>query len=321
MEADMSFKITGTGMYVPENVVENRDLENLVDTTDEWIQQRVGVCRRHISVNETASEMGFEAARRALSVSGTAVSELDLILAATVSCENVSPSLACKVQNLLGAKCLAFDLNAACASFIFLLETAAGFFARGRVKKVLIIGAEQLSRIVDWTDRGTCVIFGDGAGAAVLERGENFLDSTLTSVGGEDVIKIPHYVGASPFWKREPDRPFIHMAGQETFKFAVNAICADLTLLLKRNGLGFGDIRYIVPHQANKRIIDLAASRLKVKKEKFYTNIENYGNTSSASIPIALDEMQKAGMLQKGDLLLLPAFGGGLAHAACLLRW
>lgn len=317
----MSFTITGTGMYVPENIVENGDLEKLVDTTDEWIKQRVGVCRRHISVNETASEMGYQAALRALRDSGTDVSELDLILAATVSCENVSPSLACKVQNLLGATCLAFDINAACASFIFLLETAAGFFARGTVKKVLIIGAEQLSRIVDWTDRGTCVIFGDGAGAVVLEAGGDFLDSTLTSVGGEDVIKIPHYTGASPFWEREPDRPFIHMAGQETFKFAVNAICSDLKLLLDRNGLGFEDIRYIVPHQANKRIIDLAASRLKVKKETFYTNIENYGNTSSASIPIALDEMKKAGMLQKGDLLLMPAFGGGLAHAACLLRW
>jgi 3-oxoacyl-[acyl-carrier-protein] synthase-3 len=317
----MNFKIIGTGMYVPDNIVENSDLEKFVDTTDEWIQQRIGVCRRHISVNETASDMGYQAALRALESSGTAVSDLDLILAATVSCENVSPSLACKVQNLLGATCLAFDINAACASFVFLLETVAGFFARGTVKKALIIGGEQLSRIVDWTDRSTCVIFGDGAGAVVLEQGDNFLDSTLTSVGGENIILIPHYQGESPFWKRESEKPFIHMRGQETFKFAVNAVCSDLKLLLDRNGLTMDDIKYIVPHQANKRIIDYAAVMMNAPQDKFYLNIENYGNTSSASIPIALDEMNRSGMLQKDDLLLFVAFGGGLAHAACLLRW
>lgn len=271
---------------------------------------------------ETAAQMGAKAAKAALENSGTAAEEIDLILAASVSGESISPSVSCKVQELLGVSCMAMDVNAACSAFDFMLETAAGFFARGKVKKVLVIGAERLSRIVDWTDRSTCVIFGDGAGAVVLEEGEGYLDAVFDVKGGDSVIDIRQPVGTSPFYERGQEvTPYIHMAGQETFKFAVTAICRDCKTLLERNRLTMEDIAYIVPHQANWRIIDFAAKKLKVPQEKFYVNIDRFGNTSSASIPIALDEMNRNGLLKRGDLLLLPAFGGGLASAACLIRW
>ena len=318
----MSFRVLGTGMYVPPRVVTNDDLSQFLETNDEWITQRVGVKERHISTNETAADMGAKAARAALENSGVAAEEIDLILAASVSGESISPSVSCMIQNLLGLSCMTMDINAACSAFDFLLETAAGFFARGKVKKVLVIGAERLSRLLDWNDRGTAVIFGDGAGAVVLEAGENYLDAVFDVKGGDDVIDIPQPVGMSPFYERgQEKKPYIHMAGQETFKFAVTAICRDCKEILERNGLTFDDIAYIVPHQANQRIIDFASTKLKVPKEKFYLNIHKYGNTSSASIPIALDELNRAGKLHRGDLLLLPAFGGGLASACCLVRW
>ncbi len=317
----MSFSILGTGMYVPPRVVTNEDISKLVDTNDEWIMQRVGVKERHISTNETAADMGTKAALAALENSGVTKEEIDLILVASVSGESASPSVSCMVQNQLGLSCMTMDINAACSAFVFLLETAAGFFARGKATKALIIGSERLSRIVDWEDRRTCVIFGDGAGAVVLGKGNDYLDSVFHVKGGDTVIDIPNHIGKSPFFELEQKKPYIHMKGQETFKFAVNAICKDSKHLLKENGLTMDDIKYIVPHQANQRIIDFASVMLKVPKEKFYVNIDRYGNTSSASIPIALDEMNRNGMLQKGDLLLLPAFGGGLASAACIIRW
>ncbi len=317
----MNFKITGTGSYLPKQVVTNDDLSKIVETSDEWIRQRVGIHERRIATAETCVDMAVGAANAALESAGVKPEELDLILASTVSGDNVSPSVACMVQNRIGATCMAYDINAACSAFIFLLETAAGYFARGKVKKALVIGAEKLSRIVDWTDRSTCVIFGDGAGAAVLELGEGYTDSTFDVRGGDDVLKIPHYHGASPFDKTEAEPPFIHMAGQETFKFAVSSITRDVDMLLERNGLTADDIKYIVPHQANSRIIDTAARRLKIPQEKFYMNIDRLGNTSSASIPIALDELARSGKLVKGDKIILCAFGGGLASAAALMEW
>ena len=318
----MSFRVLGTGMYVPEKVVTNDDLSKFLDTNDTWITQRVGVRVRHISTKETAADMAAKAAMAALENSGVAPEEIDLILAATVSGESISPSVSCMVQKILGLSCMAMDINAACSAFDFLLEAAAGFFARGKVKKVLVIGAERMSRILDWEERSSCVIFGDGAGAVVLGTGENYIDAVFDVKGGDDVIDIRQAVGTSPFYERgQEKKPVAHMEGQETFKFAVTAICRDCQEILRRNGLTFEDIAYIVPDQANMRIIDFASRKLKVSKEKFYTNIERYGNTSSASIPIALDELNRAGKLKKGDLLLLPAFGGGLASACCLLKW
>ena len=314
--------IRGTGMYVPEKIVTNDDLSILVETNDEWIQKRVGIKERHIAVTETTSEMGYRAAQAALDNAGLQADALDLILCATVSGDTVSPSLACMVQNKLGADCMAYDINAACSAFLFLLETAEGYFARGKCKNILVVGAERMSRIVDWSDRGTCVIFGDGAGAAVLTKADTPYDSVFTVHGGDSVIKIPSYPGKSPFWQGDvSEQPYVYMNGQETFKYAVTAIANDVHTLLENNGLTIDDIRYIVPHQANYRIIDSAAKRGGIPLEKFYLNIERFGNTSSASIPMALDEMNRAGLLTRGDRLILCAFGGGLANAACLITW
>lgn len=316
----MNFKIIGTGMYVPEKIVTNDDLSKIVDTSDEWIAQRVGVRQRHVCVNETAEDLAVNAAENALQNAGCTAEELDLILVATVSSEYMSPALACMVQKRIGATCLAFDINAACSAFIFLLETAAGFFARG-AKKVLVIGTERMSRVIDWTDRSTCVIMGDGAGAAVLAEGDGYLSSTFTVKGDDAVIKIPQFIGNSPFFEREQVKPYLIMNGQETFKYAVTAICGDVEKIMQDNNLEASDIKYIIPHQANKRIIDFASKRLGMPEDKFYLNIDRYGNTSSASIPIALDEMNRSGMINHGDLLIFTAFGGGLANAACLIKW
>lgn len=318
----MSFRIVGTGMYVPPKAVTNDDLAQIVETSDEWISKRVGVKERRISENEYTSEMALKAAEKALENSGVKAGELDAVFAATVSGETSSPSMACMIQHGLGATCLAMDVSAACSAFLFLLETAAAFFALHKeYQKILVVGAERMSGILDFTDRSTCVIFGDGAGAAVLERGENYLDSVITVKGGDDVIKIPHGKGNCPYFTREQDAPYVHMQGQETFKYAVTAISQDITALLERNHLKIEDIAWIVPHQANKRIIDFAAKRLGIEKSKFFCNIEKYGNTSSASVPIALDELAKSGKLQRGDKIILCAFGGGLANAACLIEW
>ncbi|MBQ3027920.1 MAG: ketoacyl-ACP synthase III [Lachnospiraceae bacterium] len=316
------FHIIGTGMYVPERIVTNDELATMVDTNDEWIRQRVGIAERRVSTEEWTSEMAYKAALAALENADCKPEDLDYIITATVSGETVSPSTACMVQKLLGATCPAMEINAACSAFLFLLETAAGLFARKKANKILVVGAERLSSIMDWSDRGTCIIFGDGAGAAVLSNEvDGYLDSVVTVQGNDEVIKIPTNVGCSPFFTKENDTPYIHMMGQETFKYAVSSICNDVTTLLTQNNLTLDDIKYIVPHQANKRIIDFAAKRLKTSEDKFFLNIERYGNTSSASIPIALDELNRAGKLMRGDYIILTAFGGGLANAACLIRW
>ncbi|MDO4553090.1 MAG: beta-ketoacyl-ACP synthase III [Bacillota bacterium] len=317
----MCHSILGTGMYVPETIISNDALAAMCGSSDQWIRQRVGVKQRHVCTEETAADLAVQASVRALENAGCKPEELDLILAATVSGELISPSVSCMVQRRLGVNCLAMDINAACSSFIFLLETAAGFFARKKLRRALVIGAERMSRIVDWEDRSTCVIFGDGAGAVVLGPGNGYMDANLTVAGGDEVICIPHFTGKSPFFTPTPSHPYIHMEGQETFKFAVNALCRDVRKLLADNGLAPEDVAYIVPHQANLRIIELAAARLGFPLEKFYVNIQNYGNTSSASIPIALDEMNRGGMLKRGDLLIFAAFGGGLSNAACLVKW
>lgn len=318
----MSFRIIGTGMYVPPKTVTNDDLSKIVETNDEWITKRVGIKERRISETEFTSELGAKAAQAALDDAGVKAEDLDLILAATVSGETVSPSMACMIQNRLGATCPAMEMNAACAAFLYLLETAAAYFALHKdYQRILVVGCERMSGILDWTDRGTCVIFGDGSGAAVLERGEGYLDSVLTVKGGDDVIKIPHFIGTSPFFKTEQDTPYIHMKGQETFKYAVNAISSDIKTLLERNNLTMDDIAWIVPHQANARIIDFACHRLGISAEKMFVNIEKYGNTSSASVPMALHELKESGKLKRGDKIILCAFGGGLSNMACLIEY
>lgn len=316
----MSFRILGTGMSVPERIVKNDELANYVETNDEWIKQRVGIAERRVATTETCADMAEKAAKAALENADVKPEELDLIIASTISGDYASPSLSCLVQKRIGATCMAFDISAACSAFMFLLETAAGYFARGH-KKVLLVSSEKLSRLVDWSDRSTCVIFGDGAGAAVLGEGDNYFDSVFNVTGDDEVIRIPTYAGNSPFSALEPEKPVIHMAGQETFKYAVNAIVHDIKTLLERNSISPDEVKYVVPHQANKRIIDAASRRLGIPYEKFVVDIDKYGNTSSASLPIALDELWRSGELKRGDLLVFTAFGGGLADAACLIRW
>lgn len=317
----MNFKITGTGSYLPENIVSNDDLSALVDTSDEWITQRVGIKERRISVRETAADMGYMAAVRALEMSGTNAQDLDLIIAASISGDNLCPTVAGEIQARLGAHCIAFDVNSACSGFLFALDTAAGFFERGRVKKALVVGAERMSKLINWNDRGTCVIFGDGAGAAVLEKGEGYLASKLTTSGGDKVIKVPTGNDNSPFYKGERNPGYVFMDGQETFKFAVNAITDGICGVVHDAGKELDDVSFIVPHQANIRIIQYASKRLHIPADKFFINIQKYGNTSAASVPIALDELNRSGNVKEGDLIVLTAFGGGLSSASCIIKW
>ena len=319
----MSFTFLGTGSYLPPRVVTNDELSTFLDTSDEWITQRVGIRSRHISVDETAGDMALRAAQAALDNSGISAADIDLILAASVSAETLSPSVSCLVQHGLGICCPAFDLNAACSAFLFLLDTADAFFARGGYQRILVIGAERMSRIVNWTDRSTAVIFGDGAGAMVLERNGtgSYRPARLSVHGGDEVIRIPQHHGNSPFWEGDNSAPYIFMDGQNTFKFAVNAICRDVRAVVEEAGLTLEEIDWIIPHQANLRILDFAARRLGFPAEKIAAGIETTGNTSSASIPIITDELWRTGQLRRGQKIVLTAFGGGLASAACVMQW
>ena len=319
----MSFRILGTGSFVPEKVLTNEDLSRMVDTSDEWITKRVGVKQRHVCTTETTTDMGVEAARRALESSGVKPEELDMIIAASITADTISPGLAGMVQNRLGAgSCPCFDINAACPGFVFALDVAAGFFARKKVRKVLVVSAERMSGMIDWTDRSTCVIFGDGAGAAVLGEGDSYLTSVLTTKGGEDVISIPTKWDNSPFFEKELRKNVVYMQGQETYKFAVTSMVRDIRQVLEEAGVSPEEVKAVIPHQANYRIINEARRRLpEIAPEKFLINIDRYGNTTSASEPILLDEANRQGLLQPGDYVVLSAFGGGLSTGCCLLRW
>jgi len=317
----MSVKVLGTGFYLPEKSLTNDELANMVDTSDEWIMQRVGVHERRVSTGETAADFAVNAAQDAISAAGITPDEIDLIIAATISSDTACPTVAGSVQKAIGAVCPAFDINSACSGFLFALDTAVAFIKRGGIRNALVIGAERLSRIVDWSDRSTCVIFGDGAGAFVVAPGDNYLSSLLYTKGGDDVISIPNYHGKSPFFKGEAKSPFIFMDGQETFKFAVSKIVEDIRTVAKQAGIGLDEINHVITHQANIRIIDYAAKRLGIPREKFFVNIEKYGNTSAASVPIAAAELNSLGGIKKGDIVVMSAFGGGLSSAACIIKW
>ena len=317
----MGIKILGTGAYLPERVLTNEELSKMVETNDEWITQRVGIRERHISEVETASDLAIKAAKKALENSGLVGADIDLIVCATISSETLCPTVAGLVGAAIGAQCPAFDVSSACSGFLFALDTAAAFIDRGGIRNALVIGAERLSKLVDGSDRSTCVIFGDGAGAAVITRGDNYLAHLLYTCGGNEVIEIPSFSGTSPFYKNEPKHPYIFMDGQETFKFAVKKIVEDVNAVLDMVGLTIDDIAFIVPHQANTRIIDYAAKRLGISRDKIFVNIDKVGNTSAASVPIALSQLAESGKLHKGDKIILCAFGGGLSSAACIIEW
>lgn len=318
----MSFRILGTGSFLPRKVLTNEDLSHMVETSDEWITKRVGVKERRVCTTETNTDMGVAAALAALEDSGVKPEELDLIIGATISADTISPGLAGMVQNRIGAACPCFDMNAACPGFLFALEVADGFFVKKTVKKVLVVSAERMSGLIDWTDRSTCVIFGDGAGAAVLGEGDSYLASELHTAGGDDVISIPTWWNNSPFYEHQLKQNKVNMAGQETYKFAVSSMVRDIQSVMAKAGITGEQVKAVIPHQANYRIINEARRRLpEIAPEKFLINIQRCGNTSSASEPILLDEANRQGLLQPGDYVVLSAFGGGLSSAASVVRW
>lgn len=318
----MSFQVMGTGSFSPQRVVTNDDISQMVETSDEWITKRVGVKQRHVCTTETTADLGVEASLRALENAGIESSELDLIIAATISADTISPGLGGMVQARIGATCPAFDMNVACPGFLFALDVAAGFFARKAVKKVLVVSAERMSGLLDWTDRNTCCIFGDGAGAAVLAEGDNYLASELHTKGGDDIISIPTAWNNSPFYENEPKKNCVFMQGQETYKFAVTSMVSDIKSVMEKAGITGDMVKAVIPHQANFRIINEARRRLpEIEPDRFFVNIDRYGNTSSASEPILLDELHREGKIQRGDYVILSAFGGGLSSSSCVIRW
>ncbi len=317
----MSFTILGTGKAVPEYVLTNDELSTMVDTNDEWIRTRTGIGERHICKHETITELCVKAARQALENAGTAPEELDLIICSTMRGENITPSQGCVIQKELGASCPAFDVNAACSGFIYALDIAAGYFERKRVRRALIVSMDNLSNIIDWTDRSTCVLFGDGGAAAVLGEGDDLLSIHLTASGNDEAIRIPHGTNSSPFYEHEEERAVLHMAGNEVYKFATAAMANGIRRAVEEAGLSQSDVNLVIPHQANIRIINTAAKNLEIPRERFFCNVEHYGNTSSGSVAIALDEANRSGVLKAGDIVAMCAFGGGLTTGSCVLRW
>lgn len=316
-----NFRISGTGSALPAHELTNEALTHLVDTSDEWIMSRTGIRSRRVMTDETLLDLAAGAAGRALLQAGVAARDLDLILCATMQADTVTPSLACMVGRQLGASCPALDVNAACTGFLYALDVAAGYFARGRAQRVLVVAAECLSKHVDWGDRATCVLFGDGAGAAVLTAGEGLRAIALTAEGNDEALAIPGTQGGFPGARKGGRRQVVRMNGQEIYRFAVNAIARDVDRVLSEAAVAAGEVRWFLFHQANRRILEAAAQKLRVPLEKLATNIERCGNTSAASIPILLDEVNRAGLLEAGDLIALCAFGGGLTTGAAILRW
>lgn len=321
--------ILGTGFYVPEKIMTNADLEKIVETSDEWIVERTGIKERRIAEdNQPMSDLALRAAKAALADAGVAAEDLDLIIMATLTSDRIIPSTACMIQNLLGAKhAAAFDLSAACSGFAYAASVAAQFIETGAYKKALVIGAETLSKYINWEDRNTCVLFGDGAGAAVLgqvEEGYGILSFDLGSDGsGGDAIQIPSSGSLMPVSKESIDQKLnlIHMNGRDVFKFAVKAMGKTVKNSLAKIDMPQEKIDWLVPHQANIRIIESAAKRLSMPMDKVIVNIHKYGNMSAACIPIALAEAAAAKRFKKGDIIALSGFGAGLTWASCIIRW
>lgn len=323
--------IVGTGMEVPATILTNRDLERMVDTSDEWILTRTGIRERRIAGDGVASsDMGAAAAAKALAAAGLAAGEVDLILVATITPDMPFPATACLVQRKLGARRAACaDLEAACSGFVYGVEMGRLFIAGGTMETVLVIAAEKISSVVDWKDRATCVLFGDGAGAAVLRPGEpggslGIMASHLGSDGWQaDILKVPGGGSAVPASQESLRRGLhtIQMAGREVFRQAVQAMERAARAVLESTGVGVGEIDWVIPHQANLRIISAISDRLDIPMERFVINVDRYGNMSAATVPVALDEAVREGRIRKGDVVLLLVFGGGLTWGATLIHW
>ena len=321
----MSIRIMGTGSALPGRVVENRELEGMVDTSDEWIRERTGIGSRHVSTGETVASLAAEACGRALADAGRQAEEVELILAATCSPEEAAPCVACRIQSEIGAgNAVAFDVNAACAGFLFALHTAWAYVESGIYRNALVAGSEVLSKLVDWKDRGTCILFGDGAGAVFVEKCEE--GGILGFVQHSDGKKGGVLTGVgrpldNHWFHLNPDGNYLNMDGREIFSFAVRQIPKTIEEALEKAGIALGDVDLFLLHQANRRIIEGISKRLGVDMARFPMNLERVGNTSSASIPLLLDELNRKGELRSGMRLVLSGFGAGLTCGACVLEW
>lgn len=321
----MGTRIIGTGSCLPATVVTNDDLARIMDTSDEWISTRTGIRERHLVKEETTADMSVEAARRAMENAGVTAEEIELIIVGTVSADYVTPSCACEVQARIGAvNAVAFDINAACAGFMFALNIANAYLQTGLYKTALILGAETLSKIMDWNDRSTCVLFGDGAGAAVVRAEEKTgllaFDQGSDGVKGK-VLACRNRTNNNPLAETSKELEYVHMDGQEVYKFAVTAVPHSLKKTIQEAGLTVEDIDYFALHQANIRILQSVAKRLKVSEDKFPISLDHCGNISAASVPILLDEMNRKGMLKPGMRIALSGFGGGLTWASAVIEW
>lgn len=320
----MTIRILGTGSYLPENVVTNDDLAKIMDTSDEWISSRTGIRQRHLVKDETTAGMSAKAAERALEEAGMTAEEIDLLIVGTLSPDHVTPSCACEVQSMIGAvNAVAFDINAACSGFMYAMNTAYAYIQSGIYKNALIIGAETLSKIMDWNDRSTCVLFGDGAGAAVVKGDETGLLKFTQGADGSKgmVLACKSRLNNNPLVQNPMDLDYVYMDGQEVYKFAVSTVPAAIKQVMDEAGLVESDIKYFLLHQANIRIIQSVAKRLKSDLDKFPLTLDRCGNISAASVPILLDEVNKKGMLKRGDKIVLAGFGAGLTWSAAVMEW
>lgn len=321
----MKSRICGTGSMLPNRVVTNDDLSKIMDTSDEWIRSRTGICSRHLAVEESLTELAAQASRKALEEAGVKPEELDMILAATLSADKLLPCLSCELQRELGAvNAVAFDINAACSGFMFALQTADMYIKSGQCQRILVVGGEILSKLMDWNDRSTCVLFGDGVGAAVVRADEEY--GILSSVQGSDGAKGDALLcegrrNNNPYVSNSTDLPYVSMNGQEVYKFAVRTVPKAILEALQKADLTVEDVDLFVLHQANIRIIESVSKRLKVPMEKFPSNLEECGNISAGSVPILLDYVNQRGMLRKGDKIILAGFGAGLTWGASVLTW
>lgn len=321
--------ISGTGYYVPQKVLTNIDLEKMVDTSDEWITTRTGIKERRIAnKNETASTMGAEAAKKAMESAGITAEDIDLILTATITPDMVFPATAALIQNIIGAKNAGIlDIEAACSGFIYGITIANQFIKTGEYKNILVIASEVLSRITDWEDRNTCVLFGDAAGAAVVSESVSESEIIATYLGGDGSYKELLYMpaGGSLYPVSEETLKnrmhYIKMKGNETFKLAVTKMCESAEIVIKKAGISPADVSLLIPHQANLRIIQAVQKRLNLEDDKVFVNLQKYGNTSAATIPVALAEAVESGKIKRGDIVLLVAFGGGFTWGSAVIRW
>ena len=314
-------RILGTGSALPRFTLTNDKLTEFLDTSDEWIRTRTGIGSRQVATDENSLSLGAAAANAALENAGLTAEDIDFLICSTVQADTATPSLACVLQGKVGLSCPAIDINGACAGFIYALDYADALLKSGKAKRVMVVCAELMSRLVDWTDRSTCVLFGDGAGACVVDGGENLFHAHLTSEGDGEVINQYPHPGNSPFLTNGHPQRGLHMDGQEVYKFAVSHSTNDLKRVAQEAGVEMDGIGHFLLHQANKRILDAVRVRLRQPAEKFHSNIETRGNTSSASVPILMDELNRAGAFRSGDVLAMSAFGAGLTTGACVIRW